>query len=195
VSAVIRTRRYVSAPAGSYPAPKPPAPVDVRRASARVERAPAVSSSEESALNLEPMPEPPLVPASQPETRQPMPEPVVDEEEKEASVLDFGAPSEVEPPYEVAKNDEVTSSASVQGSRRSVTGVILGLIGGVAVGLLAGLLLLVFSLPERDYSRLGDVRGLWMSIDDPLVKASALLIAAGFLLLGIGLGSWTRRRS
>ena len=78
-------------------------------------------------------------------------------------------------------------------ARSRSTGIIFGGLVGCVLGVIAGIVLLAFSHSAPSLSHVTDPVTLWNSIGDPLVRTAAILIAAGFALLGIGLGAWSRR--
>ena len=171
---MIRTRRYVSVAAGKYPAPVLPG---------------TESQVKGGAVALAPEPAEPSV---------------ID------YVDDFPLPEEAQTPDLPEAIDDVANLVEEQPAvsdlpeepaprkskpRRPMAGILLGGLLGIVLGAVAGALLLVFSSPTPEISQAADPVLLWQSTSDPLVKTAAVLIAAGFVLLGVGLGAWSRRSS
>jgi hypothetical protein len=82
--------------------------------------------------------------------------------------------------------------------------IVGGLVGAV-LGVAAGLLLLALtegqgglterlSDPEALVAQISDPLALWNGVSDWLIRMSAVLVAGGFLLLGIGWGGRIRAR-
>jgi len=136
--------------------------------------APALVSPDQPAVPL-------AVPGAQKETPLPPVEAAFSQPVENIAATD---PSPEEAPVAPPRREKAPSHAF---------GVIMGTIGGALLGVFAGMMLLVYSFQEPALSQLGDPLGLWQSVGDPLVKTSALLVAAGLMLLGLGVGSWARR--
>ncbi len=167
---MIRSTRFVSAAAGTYPAPRP-----VTAAGAAVREAPELDSLKTPEF----APEEDAVRSSGGE-----------------SLASTGSADALQASNAPALVEELLIEQAPQGGQKtSVLAVLVGILCGAVLGVVASLLLLVFSLPDRDLGRLADPVDLWLSIDDPLVKTSALLIMAGFVLLGMGLASWSRQKA
>ena len=179
MSSRLRQRRYVSAPAGSYPEPVPPreqrsagavAAVGVadEAAAAPPDEAPLASQAARSGPGLEAIGTPVALPSAH------FPDPEMEDDSK-------------------------TATRGRRRARSPLAGMMLGGLLGLALGVLAGLLLL--ALTEGDgtwsqrladfgvlYQQISDPAGLWAAVGDPLIRMSAVLVAAGFLLLGVGWG-------
>ncbi len=79
----------------------------------------------------------------------------------------------------------------VVGTGGGALGTLIGVSFGGLVGIAAGLVLLAVSQPGGLIEQLRHPVRLWQSIDDPVLKLSAVLVAAGFLLLGYSTGRRT----
>ena len=169
----IRARRYVSAPAGSYP----PARREGRRRP--VPSAEPVGFSVEDFDHEDRGPEPMLMVAAD----DPMPSEriVAEPPPSERASDDLHAPLSVAalPESEVGARRGGDSSRGI----RPLVILSSGLVG-VLLGALAGLALLAYMEPARWMERFLDPVGLWNSADDPLIRASAIMIVVGCGLIG-----------
>ncbi|MFN7966055.1 MAG: hypothetical protein U0V87_10260 [Acidobacteriota bacterium] len=75
---------------------------------------------------------------------------------------------------------------------RGVLRTILGAVAGGVIGLFAALLLLALSDPTERLPMLSRPIELWNYVDDFWVRVSALIVAAGFVLLGAVLARYRR---
>ena len=75
---------------------------------------------------------------------------------------------------------------------RGVLRTILGAVAGGVIGLFAALLLLALSDPTERLPMLARPIELWNYVDDFWVRVSALIVAAGFVLLGAVLARYRR---
>lgn len=189
MKSAVRLRRYVSAPSGTYP---PPIPVGEHRKA--VEQTPAWEN--EPSIDLSSLASPPL--------------PDLDS----APVLpgaSLGPLDSVQLPADPASAlprapEELPASPGSLGSLAFPSGggtalepagsgghghpggILVGVGAGTVLGAAAALILLAISSSEFSVEALMHPVTLWQSIADPLVKASAILVAGGFVLLGAGIG-------
>lgn len=164
---IIRTRRYVSAPSGVYPAavaPRrvgpliaPPAPSPATATSMVVERP-------------EPIAQPPIVVSAAP------------------LALPDLEPIEAAAPWSLPELDAVATplpQATVVPHRVSFLRTLVGAVLGGTLGCMIALILLALSDAEQLLPLLREPLTLWHSVEHPMVRVSALAVALGFLLLGV----------
>lgn len=175
--AIIRARRYVSAPAGAYPRPRV-----IPRA-----RDASVPSQVEDPLEGAPSrsvgpdedehgPEPLLMghTAEGPSSGVVVEDLAFEEPDDDGDLPLLSGPVEEPGPAE----EEAPS--------RSTRGVVIlfsGLVG-IVLGAMAGLALLAFMEPAQWMERFLDPIGLWTSTADPLIRTSAIMIVVGCGLIG-----------
>ena len=177
----VKTRKFIAAPKGKYPPPL------------RVQRHvtdPASSARVAQPATALPADDPQLPDATSPSTPAAPPlglaVPDAGPALPEASAATVAPAAELE--AAVAESAPQLSGGAV----RSGVGwgrILIGGLAGTVFGLAAGSLLLALSggAEAEGMKALYQPVTLWQSIDDPLVKASALLVAVGFVLLGAGL--------
>lgn len=181
MSSVVRQRRYVSAPAGAYPEPVSPRERG-STAAAAVADEPAPPSVDDDPL---------------------APQPACSGSDLDALGTRVALPAAGAAPADLPDPGlDDDSEPAARGRRRTrspLAGMMLGGLLGLVLGGIAGLLLLALTEGDGTWSeRLADIGvvfqqisdpvGLWASVGDPLIRMSAILVAAGFLLLGIGWG-------
>lgn len=181
-------RRFVSAPAGTYPAP---APLD----------SPTRSRTEDGLL----------VGSA---TGEPYADPLFDEDgiSFASPVLPAGAPRDAVPatPFEEEPYEQLASSAfstaapepfeepparfAARGgpTPRGSLGILVGAALGALVGLALSTAMLALYAPTRFAQAILDPVMLWTEIEDWKVLAGAILIAIGFAVLGAGQGAQRR---
>ncbi|GEM_PF-3407157 len=181
---VIRTKRYVSAPAGVYPAPIPAAkPVqdDAQEALRSVVPAFEQQSAGTAAARVK-----------EREVGGPAPLP-----ERPAPSSPSAASTAA---AKTAPNPVATSrSAPVQKSHeeavvmpRRLPRIIGGALSGGVLGAAVGLLLLAVTNPAMPLERLSEPLRLWNETPDPLMQIGAGALTVGFILLGAGMGARPR---
>ncbi len=197
-----RVRRYVSAPAGTYPDPVPPAHRSDPISAAVLDEEPvpydedvpevSLSSAGRPCEALDPAA---TIVAQAPELRAPYREPDLDEVSAEPASPafgalpddDFGHGPESHDPLE-AGFDRLAAEAPPAGwARRGRNRMILGAVAGLVVGVVVAVVLLALSRPEGVSLALNPV-SLWGMVNDQM-KLMAALVAAGFGLLGTALGA------
>ena len=184
-------RRFVSARAGTYPAPVPPAaaPPD-RWDEVPLARAPepdpfADSLFEDGGISFSAevhQPEPAWAAASAPAVEEAPFEPF------ESSAFSTSEPG---PEPDAAKAPRRRAGAGP--TARATVGILAGAAVGAAIGLVLSTAMLALYAPTDFAQAILDPVGLWTQIEDWKVLAGALLIAIGFAVLGAGQG--TQRRA
>lgn len=161
-------RRYLSVRAGSYPPPVTPRPASQ----------PLSHPASKSAAGMN-----------------------ADFPAKSAS---FGAPAQLDnagPAWSLPSLESLTADAVPrQGNDRAVRGpsvlrTLIGAVAGGAIGAVVAILLLALSEPTERLPLLSRPVELWNSVDDVWVKVSAVVVAAGFVLLGAILARYQRSSS
>ncbi|MCU0223056.1 MAG: hypothetical protein MUF27_03100 [Acidobacteria bacterium] len=179
-------RRFVSARAGTYPAPVPPAaaPPDRRDGTpfARVPEPDPFENSlfEDGGISFSaevPRPEPAW--AAAPSAAEAPFEP-----------FDSSAFSTSEPGPDAAPARRRRGGAGP--TARATVGILAGAAVGAAIGLVLSTAMLALYAPSDFAQAILDPVGLWTQIEDWKVLAGALLIAIGFAVLGAGQGSQGR---
>ena len=176
---IIRARRYVSAPAGTYPEPLGPAPSRAASAPSAVED-PFLGVSEPADASVEDQhgPEPLLMGSA----AGGAPSGVIVEDLGFDESADDG-----DLPLLSGPVDDEAPEAAAQGSSSRASGGLVILVSGlvgVVIGAIAGLALLAFMEPAQWMERFLDPIGLWTSTPDPLIRASAIMIVVGCGLIG-----------
>jgi len=190
MKSAVRLRRYVSAPADTYP---PPIPVSEQRGD--VEPAPAWEnepSIDLSSLTPPPLPDldsAPVLPGNDlgPADSVPLP---ADAAPSLPGPIEGLAESSGEPAVSTVRPSGGSTALEPAGAGASgyLGGILAGVGAGAILGAAAALILLAISSSEFSVEALMRPVALWQSIADPLVKASAILVAGGFVLLGAGIG-------
>ena len=179
-----KTRRFLAVPAGSYPEPR-----RARRvAGAAPSPSPALLAEEAAALP----PEDPALPAAG--AVAPAPPAGIAVPAASPALPDIPPSAVVRPPESRSPADFAPQHLAETPRAGAAWGrILVGGVAGTLFGLVAGGMLMALSGGPDGLEALSQPVKLWQSIDDPLVKASALLVAVGFVLLGAGLAG--RRRN
>lgn len=186
----VRLRRYVSAPAGTYPAPIPASGGhEAAEQTPAWENEPSIELSSMNAAPLADLDSAPVLPGNVPESAESVRLPT------DAAPVLPGPPEEVaQSPGSLAPTAAALSGANAApepartGGSGYLGGILVGVGAGMVLGAAAALILLAISTSEFSVDALMHPVALWQSIVDPLVKASAILVAGGFVLLGAGIG-------
>jgi hypothetical protein len=209
VSAIVRQRRYVSAPVGVYPAPVPPREQASPEPGPAAEELPTeadirdeVDASLAAASPVADVrPEPAAAEAADPSLPR---VPTLPEHRREAE--DEAGAAEARPlDFDGERDDSPAEAVAPRRARSPVAGMIVGGLVGAVLGVAAGLLLLALtegqgglterlSDPAALVAQISDPLALWNGVSDWLIRMSAVLVAGGFLLLGIGWGGRIRAR-
>ncbi len=211
---IVRARRYVSAPAGSYPKPVRAGAVAV--ATVTEEEFLADTEVPEAPLEFEASVAPakglagdPGEPAStdelaaapalgggvtEPEALVTAPDTLAALDAPKAAG-ESAVSAEPTAPGSAAPDSTAEDEATQARPRRSLAGILVGTLGGAVFGMMASLVLLASSREGSLLTNLTDPVGLWNSIEDPLVQVIAIVITAGFVMLGLGLGCFARPRA
>ncbi len=197
-----RARRYVSAPAGTYPGPVLPVRDADPISAAVLDEEPVAFDEDVPEVSLS-MATPALeaadpaatILAHAPQLRGPYREPDLDEVAAEPASPAFGAlpdddfgrgPESHDPLGDGF--DRLAAEAPPAGwARRGRNRMILGAVAGLVVGVVVAVVLLALSRPEGISLALNPV-SLWDTVNDQM-KLMAALVAAGFGLLGTALGA------
>lgn len=181
-------RRFVSARAGTYPAPaSPSAAAPDRRDAMPFARAPEPDPFENSlfedggiSFSAEvPQPEPAWASASAPSAAEAPFEPF------ESSAFSTSEPGPDEAPARRRR-------AGAGPTARATVGILAGAAVGAAIGFVLSTAMLALYAPTDFAQAILDPVGLWTQIEDWKVLAGALLIAIGFAVLGAGQGAQSR---
>lgn len=174
---IVRTRRYVSAPAGAYPAPR------------RV----AAPPSARAAVPEPDLPEPTAPPVAEPALPSVAPDPSAAAALAESA--EAAAPAPAPAPSMPPEEPVAAARPPARSPWRRLAAILFGSVLGGGVGIAAGALLLALMEPDRWLERVTDPIGLWLGTPGLVLRASAIAVAAGFLLLGLLIGARRKRPS
>ncbi len=180
-------RRFVSVPAGTYPAPAPPS------AAPRLEddlfASPAKRASfgdplfdDEGGISFSP------AVASAVAVRGAPPAAPLEAEPYEDFASSAFSTTEPDSPAEPAPRRAWAAGPTARGT----LGILVGAAIGAIVGLILSTAMLALYAPSDFAQAIMDPVALWTEIDDWKVLAGALLIAIGFAVLGAGQGAQQR---
>jgi hypothetical protein len=181
-------RRFVSARAGTYPAPDPPAAAFAPRTDDDPFAIPAEPVAfgdplfEESGISFA------AAASANEATQAPLPVMSPDEEPYDSFASHAFSTGVPEPLAESAPLRETVPGPTARGT--------LGILVGATIGALVGIVLstgmLALYAPTDFAQAILDPAALWTEIEDWKVMAGALLIAVGFAVLGAGQGAQRR---
>ena len=179
-------RRFVSVPAGAYPAPAPPS------AAPRLEddlfaRPAEPASFGDPLFDEDRMSFSPAV-ASAVAVRGAPPAAPRDAEPYEEFASSAFSTTEPDSPAEPAPRRAWAAGPTARGT----LGILVGAAIGAIVGLILSTAMLALYAPSDFAQAIMDPVALWTEIDDWKVLAGALLIAIGFAVLGAGQGAQQR---
>ncbi|MDQ7006266.1 MAG: hypothetical protein Q9Q40_03465 [Acidobacteriota bacterium] len=178
----VKTRRFLAVPKGSYPEP-------LRVQVQACDPSPLSAPPAEEALSP-PADEPALPVASPPVSPEAAPPAEIAVPEAGPALPEAPPVLAPDPPPAADPAPQMAAEEVRPGAARGR--ILVGGMAGALFGLAAGGMLLALSGGADGLEALSQPLELWNAVEDPLVKASALLVAVGFILLGAGLAG--RRR-